>query len=175
MNAPDLLKQTAQTLLAKLFSHHDPETAQEAAAQAMEAYGKDQDPLLLARHIAFALATLSSLGQSMTEALPIPDALRLRTNAAACHRAAEQARNTLARAKPATVQAPQPTPQPTPEPADRSAWAEAIAKVAQEFATEATNLPPQPRQQASIKAQALATSAQNLLNGVNVEPYRLRT
>jgi hypothetical protein len=98
---------------------------------------------------------------------------------------AEQA---AALARQANQQPPEPAPQQAPQPQaqqpapaqpvqqmNRAAWANALATAAQEFAGEMPNLPPQEKWAASVRSKALSSAATDLLNGVDLEPYRLKT
>jgi hypothetical protein len=77
----------------------------QAAAMAVEtvnAYNarNPADLLLAGEGIALGLGVLSSMGLSMAENIPINQILRLRTNAASLHRAADQCRRAVARPEP---------------------------------------------------------------------------
>jgi hypothetical protein len=173
-----------EALLAPVFllgGISDPDAARESVRDTIEAYhpATDQDRLAVARFVAFSLAALGAVGQSMAPDLPVALAVRLRANAAACHRAAEQARRALARTQAAippqdaaqqTAAAQAQKPQPTD--IDRAAWATAMAHVAREYATDLPNLPPQQKRAASMRANALGTAASSLLGGGDPAPFR---
>jgi hypothetical protein len=177
-----------------------------------------------AQIIAFSLAALGSISLSMADDIPVPLALRLRGNANACNRAAEQNRRALQAIQPATAaepsqdstddfydtifQDPEPEPEPeifltqaaedllaaeaaarlqpehqaagrapaphttasktqTPKPqatANQQAWATAMVREAERIKANIRHLPPDQRQAATIRAQALSSTARALLS-----------
>ena len=82
--------------------------ARMAAIETINAYRAETqaDLIAIAQIIAFGLAALSSLSRSMAEDLPLPLVLRLRANATACNRAAEQHRRARNPATPVPQTAP---------------------------------------------------------------------
>ena len=99
-------------LLAPMFlgvAGGDIDLARMAAAETINAYrSRDHaDLIAVAQIVAFGLAALGSLGMSMAEDLPLPTILRLRANASALNRAAEQNRR-LRQETSTADQAPQP-------------------------------------------------------------------
>ena len=118
------------TLLTPMFvlaSNGDIQHARLAAAHTLNEYRAQThaDLLSVAQIIAFGLAALGSLSLSMTGTLSVSMTLRLRANAAACSRAAEQHQRTRAKSTPAA--APDPVPDTIP---DRINEADLIASVA---------------------------------------------
>lgn len=91
--------------------------------------------------------------------------------------AAPHAQPTAPHAQP-TAAKPAPAQQPVPaapmQDINRATWATAFATVAQEFAAEMPNLPPEEKWAASMRSKALSSVAADLLNGMQLEPYRLR-
>jgi hypothetical protein len=97
---------------------------------------------------------------------------------------AAQARPTQARptqAQPARTQPGQPaqaqaqpaafpTEPQTPDQRHRTMWASAMANVAGEYLAEMPNLPPAQRAEARLRANALSTTASNLLTGAPAQP-----
>ena len=99
--------------------------ARSAAIQTVNAYGaqSEADLITVAQIIAFGLAALSSLSLSLADNLSPSMILRLRGNANACNRAAEQNRRAL--------QAPRPAPATTePQLMEVTDEAAVVAKVA---------------------------------------------
>ena len=89
-------------LLAPMFlgvSGGDVGLARLAAIETVNAYRarNHADLLAVAQIVAFGLAALGSLSLSLADEIAIPMALRLRANANACNRSAEQNRRALAR------------------------------------------------------------------------------
>src|SRR5487761_2298798 len=86
--------------------------ARMAAIETINAYRAETqaDLIAIAQIIAFGLAALSSLSRSMAEDLPLPLVLRLRANATACNRAAEQHRRARNPATPVPQTAAAPVP-----------------------------------------------------------------
>ena len=78
-------------------SNGDIQLAQLAAIQTMSAYHVQHqaDTVTIAQILAFGLATLGSLSLSMDDTLSLSMVLRLRGNANACNRSAEQLRRAL--------------------------------------------------------------------------------
>ena len=117
------------------------EFARLAAAEAIDAYRAEthSDLIIVAKIIAFGLATLCSLSLSMTDDLPVPQILRLRANANATDRS--EHRNRLAlkqdrpQLQPTLLQPNPPQTTPPPEPAiDHAALAAAAADMQQRTA-----------------------------------------
>jgi len=110
-------------LLAPMFlgvSAGDIALARIAATETVAAYRarNHADLLAVAQIIAFGLAALGSLSLSLADDISLPMALRLRGNANACNRSAEQSRRTLAKslANDHAPTAPEPdTPPALPE------------------------------------------------------------
>jgi hypothetical protein len=186
----------AAALLAPLFlpaTNGDREAATSAAARTLreQAPSTATETLLAAQATGFALAALHSLGASVAPGLPAPLALRLRTAAATAHRSAATCRKALDRARETNPQ-PNPDPieslphaaeanarkppadlpppgatQPPPQDAlNRTLWAAAMTSVAQEYANGIARMPPAQRQQASLRARSLGTTATALLAGL---------
>ena len=109
------------TLLTQMFlagAGGNQALARQAAAETLESYSPEgglPDVLLAAELIGFGLAALGSLGLSMANDIPVALALRLRNNANACNRSADNARKALAANRPEPVAAPPPPPEPDPE------------------------------------------------------------
>ena len=199
LTASDVLINLISSFLTPMFliaSNGDLRLAEMAALQTIDAYRVQNkaDIVTIAQIVAFGLAALGSLGLSMNDDLSLSLILRLRGNANACNRSAEQLRRALREsheAPPAREYPPQDAPQPppteapapaqpqpttppvTPEQQRRAAWAAAFTEVAAEFTAELPNLPPEEQWAASIKADALNSSASALLSGADLSPYAL--
>jgi hypothetical protein len=154
--------------------------ARMAVAETIEAYGVRTlaDLIIIAQIVAFGLAALASLSQSMEDDMPLPLALRLRGNANASNRSAEQNRRALkeTRVEPGPAPQPKPEPAPTPKPATRvltpeqekqyqAAWAASAATVAAETAADLPNLPPEERRSAELWINALNSYAADVKAG----------
>jgi hypothetical protein len=88
------------TLLAPLFlsaEQGDMSRARIAAAETLSSYRAQSNPdlIAIAQIVAFGLSALGSLSLAASGDLPLSLTLRLRGNANACHRAAEQNRRAL--------------------------------------------------------------------------------
>jgi hypothetical protein len=108
------------TLLAPLFisaANGDIAFARLAAAETINDYRAQTqaDLITVAQIVAFGLTALASLSQSMEDDIPLALALRLRGNANACHRSAEQNRRALKENRPESQTVPPPPPQPEPQ------------------------------------------------------------
>jgi hypothetical protein len=210
----DLLFNLVVAFLAPMFlpaTAGDLPAARAAAIDTIEVYRA-----AIAQIIAFGLSALGSLSLAMQDDLPITLTLRLRGNANACNRSAEQNRRALQHTHPATAIpepseflpepdqdayeaavianvaatqqrlaaahaiAPKPAPAATPpiptaqppatspDPTERqwqAMWAAAAAGIAAEYAADIPNLPPRERRDASIRAAALSSCANDLLAG----------
>jgi hypothetical protein len=94
----------------------DAASARRAAIQLLDSQGAvgDRDTLLAAEIIAFSLATVNNLGQSMADPdMPVATSLRLCASASALSRGAERNRKALERARKADAQSPSPPGQHT--------------------------------------------------------------
>jgi hypothetical protein len=123
----DILLNILAALLAPLFisaSNGDIAFARMAAIETINAYrGRNPaDLIAVSQIIAFGLTALGSLSRSMADAISLSMMLRLRGNATALHRAAEQNRRSMrehhaptATRRPATPAQPEPAIQPAPE------------------------------------------------------------
>jgi hypothetical protein len=154
--------------------------ARMAAAETIEAYGVRTlaDLIIIAQIVAFGLAALASFSQSMEDDMPLPLALRLRGNAKASNRSAEQNRRALkeTRVEPSPAPRPKPEPAPTPKPATRvltpeqekqyqAAWAASAATVAAETAADLRHLPPEERRSAELWINVLNSYAADVKAG----------
>ena len=206
LTATDVLINLISAFLTPMFlvaSNGDLRLAEMAALQTIDAYRVQNkaDIVTVAQIVAFGLATLGSLGLSMNDDLSLSMILRLRGNANACNRSAEQLRRALreshegpparefpsedtpqgppseAPAQPHPAQPhpaqPHPARSMTPDQHRRAAWAAAFTEVAAEFTAELPNLPPDEQRAASIKADALNSSASALLSGADLSSYAL--
>jgi hypothetical protein len=173
----DVLTDTILGHLAAMFtaaSRGDASLAHQAARLAVAAYAPASaaELMTVAQLIGFDLAALASLGSSFQQNTDPALALRLRANAAAMRRAAAAQQKALA-GRPA-VPAPQPVPPPEPArgPEPRDAWAAAMETVAKEYQAEIAASPGADRRTASLRAQALRTTAVSLLSDPDPGPYR---
>jgi hypothetical protein len=214
----------------------NPALARIAAIETINDYRAQNRASLIAvaQIIAFGLAALGSLSLADADDIQAPMALRLRANANACNRSAEQNRRALQAiqpakpAEPATTadadfydtifQDPEPAPEPPPEPeilltpaaeellaaeaaarlqpenqaagrapapktqprpastqprragGNQQAWAIAMAKEADRINANIRHLPPAQRQAASLRAQALSSTASALLGSAPPQP-----
>jgi hypothetical protein len=100
--------------------------ARQAAAETLESYRVESDADLIsaALVIGFGLAALTALSQSMEDGLPVAATLRLRGNANACNRSAQQNRRALEQNR---AEEPASSPEPPQPEFDE---AEVIAAVA---------------------------------------------
>jgi hypothetical protein len=136
-------------LLAPMFlcvTAGDIGLARAAATQTVNAYRarSHADLIAVAQIVAFGLAALGSLSLSMADDISLPMALRLRANANACGRSAEQNRRALAQSETGDRPTHRPDTPATPEipptfpecdtPADAGAFLSAAA--ARELAAE---------------------------------------
>jgi hypothetical protein len=129
----DILVHLIVTLLAPMFliaSNGDITFARMAALETLNAYqARDHvDLIAIAQIVACGLAALGSLSLSMTDDISLSMTLRLRGNAVALNRAAEQNRKALQASRPDS------TPVPSVEKfnaADEQYEAEVLASVAQ--------------------------------------------
>jgi hypothetical protein len=200
----DILLNLIVTLLAPMFlcaSEGDIRFARMAAIETINGYRAQNHAGLIAvaQIVAFGLAALGSLSLSMADDLSVSMTLRLRGNANALNRSAEQNRRALTghyadSAMPQTVPAasidqedhPQkteaqkttPTPiaakPPTPQQQqqNRSAWATAITGVAKEFTDSLPFLPPTERKLTESKIAAMSSSVAALLSGKPLPNFR---
>ena len=107
LNPADILLNLIITLLAPMFlvvSGGDILFARMAALQTVDAYcaRNEADLITIAQIIGFGLAALGSLSLSMADDLSVSMTLRLRANANACNRSAEQNRRALKESRPGT-------------------------------------------------------------------------
>jgi hypothetical protein len=98
----DMLLHLIITLLAPMFlciSGGNLVLARLAALETINGYRahRHADLIIVAQIVAFGLAAIGTISQSMADDVPLPLALRLRANAVACNRAAEQNRIVLER------------------------------------------------------------------------------
>ena len=172
--------------------------AQLAAIETLDAYRATGHRSLVtaAKIIAFDLAALSSLSQSMSEDLSVSMTLRLRGNANSMDRAAERNRLTLeqdcriadAPGLPAEASLQQAVADartmvqqaaagikaadaPLPEQEQRTAWAGAMARVAGELNAEIGKLPPKQRAAEMMRVEALTQTAAALVSGTPLPPF----
>ena len=181
--ATDCLLHLLLTLLTPMFllgTEGDIRLARMTALGAINAYqARDNADLIsIAQAVAFGLAALGSLSLSMADDLSLTMVLRLRGNANACERSAERHRRALRQDRPildpdaSQPEAPPPS-QPLPPAAaqpsaampNQTLWAAAMATVAQEYAAEIPNLPPQERKLAAIRVNALNYCIDELRSG----------
>jgi hypothetical protein len=191
------------TLLTPMFLHAaggDLDFARMAAAETVESYRAESegDIIFIAQIIAFGLAALGSLSLSMADDLPLPMMLRLRGNANACNRSAQQNRVALKENRPeppkpaATRPEPEPAAEPpkTPKPATESQpaprpplsaeaekqywaiWAGSTAKVAGEMAANLPNLSPKDRASAELWINVLNDCSKDFRSGKTPPPLR---
>jgi hypothetical protein len=128
------------TLLTPMFvpaTGGNLDLARFAAAETIESYRAQTqaDLIAIAQIIAFGLAALAGLSQSMDDTIPLATALRLRGNATACNRAAQQNRVVLTQTHP---EPPPPAPNPEPEPEFDEAQIIAAVAATQKRAAEAS-------------------------------------
>ena len=186
----DILINLLVTLLAPMFlaaADGDIVFARIAALETITEYRADSQASLMrvAAIIAFGIATLASLSQSMAEDLPIPLVLRLRSNANALDRSAERHERALGTARPAAAPRPEPVAteppaaQPAPPGAEAAAaraepgndhayrkmWATAMAEVAAEETAALDTLPPAEREDMSMRIAALNIAVSQLMSG----------
>jgi hypothetical protein len=155
--------------------------ARAAATETVNAYcARNQaDLITIAQIIGFSLAALDTISLSMTEDLSPAMTLRLRGNASVLNRAAEQHRRIHQAGQ---RSAPAPRPQANPplrqqpakpaKPANQDTWAIAMASQANEITAGIANLPTTERNAAAMRAEALSSTANNLLNGSTPRPLR---
>ncbi len=122
----------------------DLDLARAAATETVNAYTarNQSDLLLIAQTIALGLAVLSSVSLSMAENIPIGLILRLRSNAASLHRAADICRRALP--EPAATLT-QPQPRDTDAESERAIIAQ-VARTQQRVAAHQAGLDAEPRQ-----------------------------
>jgi hypothetical protein len=184
------------TLLAPLFltaANGEIAFARMAAAETINDYrAQTQDDLItVALIVGFGLTALASLSQSMDDNIPLTTALRLRGNANACHRSAEQNRRAFKQNRREPKHAP-PPPEPQPDTTelaakitetrkrtadhlatyasptrqdrqDQAAWAAGVARIAAETVADLDNMSPEERHSATIWAEALNLCANDLM------------
>jgi len=240
----DILLHIIVSLLAPLFlvaSDGDIQFARMAAIETINAYRarNPADLIVIAQVIACSLSALGSLSLAMADNLSVAMTLRLRGNAVALNRIAEQNRRALCEARPETAPVPEfdpesdldfdevtvianvaatqeraaqavarmqgeakasrPPPTQTqapavpppsaippaspisppsaasePTPADRerhAIWGAAAARVAQEYTASLPFLSPVERKNATIRAAALSSCANQLLAGNGPPPF----
>jgi hypothetical protein len=124
INPSDILQSLLVTLLAPMFfalCAGDIAIARMAALETINGYRARShvDLILIAQIIGFGLAALGSLSLSMADDISVSLTLRLRGNANACNRSAEQNRRALA-----SSQDGNPLPKRAAEPADPEISAE---------------------------------------------------
>jgi hypothetical protein len=201
----DILLNLIVTLLAPMFlcaSDGDIRFARMAAIETINGYRAQNHAGLIAvaQIVAFGLAALGSLSLSMADDLSVSMTLRLRGNANALNRSAEQNRCALTRncadsAMPQTAPAasiaredhPQKTevqkttpapiltakpPTPQQQQQNHSAWATAITGVAKEFTDSLPFLPPTERKLTESKIAAMSSSVAALLSGKPLPNFR---
>ena len=200
----DALISLIVTLLAPMFlcvSGGDIGFARAAALETLNDYrARDHaDLIAIGQIIAFGLATIGSLSLSMADDISLSMTLRLRGNANALNRAAEQNRRVLRETNTRTDQPapeinpgeaiseaalllmateapitrdPAPTTQRPPNPASHQApWAKAMTHAA-ETVTAATlaALPPTQHRAVSMRASMLTSTTSSLLSGAGTPP-----
>jgi len=179
----DMLVNLIITLLAPLFrlrSDSEIRFARMAATETVNAYRIDTqaDLITVAQIVAFGLSALRALSLAMTEEIGLTMQVRMHSNANTMSKISESLRRSLAKdqrdrdqqAQPAPQAQPQPT-QPKPAPpqqtaqqaaASQAVWANAVATVAREFAAEIATLPPQEREAAQRRVNAMNYTANQL-------------
>lgn len=149
----DVLITLISSLLAPMFlvaSNGDVALARLAALQTMDAYRVQHqaDVIAVAQILAFGLAALGSLSLSMADDISMPMMLRLRGNANACNRSAEQNRRALQashQASPVANPWPNQAPQAVPK-----APAAPKAPVAEASPPSQASAPAQPAAPAAV-------------------------
>jgi DNA-directed RNA polymerase specialized sigma24 family protein len=131
----DILFNLVVAFLAPIFltaSRGDIFFARMAAIKTVNGYGfrHKADLVTIAQIIGFGLAALGSLSLSLADDIPISMALRLRGNATACNRAAEQHRRALRQSQDSAPQAATPPPVASDPENDEFNEATVIANVA---------------------------------------------
>jgi hypothetical protein len=177
----DILINLLVTLLAPMFlaaADGDVVFARIAAVETITEYRAHSQASLIrvANIIAFGIATLASLSQSMQDDVPIPLALRLRGNANALDRSAARNERALRASRPSVAPEPAaaepPAAQTVPaapanDQAYRNMWATAMAEVAAEETAALGSLPPAERKDMSMRIAALNTAASELMSGAS--------
>jgi hypothetical protein len=177
------------TLLAPMFltaAGGDIVYARMAAAETLEAYRPQTlaDLINIAQVIAFGLAAIGSLSQSMEDNISLSMTLRLRSNANACNRSAEKNRRALenSRAEPGFAQSLKPNPENEHNEAELvAAVAETRQRTAEHLAQFSTPQPaaapaadtvsPEEKQyQATWAASAAEIAAETTANLANLPP-----
>jgi hypothetical protein len=166
----DILMQLVVAFLAPMFlaaTGGDIGIARAAAAETVDAYRArtHAELISIAQIIAFGLGALGSLSLAMAGDIPPALALRLRGNANACNRSAEQHRRALQQSRPDAGTA-EPASRPLlPDPNQDAFEAEVVANVAAtrqraaEARTRAMAPPPAPAPPAPPAAAVPASSA----------------
>ena len=198
--ASDFLLHLLLSLLAPMFllgSNGDIQYARLAALGTINAYrARDEADLIsVVQIVAFGLATLGSLSLSMADDLSLNMVLRLRGNANACSRSGEQHRRALLQDRPvhdprppeaeappspappaprqeqqAPAAAPSPVVRPPAMTQHQAIWTAAMAAVAEEYAAELPNLPPEERGTAVLRANALNYCINEMSSGPKASP-----
>jgi hypothetical protein len=197
----DILLTLIGILLAPVFlavTNGDLTLARLAALHAINDYrARNQaDLIAVAQIVGFGLAALGSLNLSLADDISLSMTLRLRGNAVACNRAAEQNRKAranrpeigsflsdeaalfLAAASQARLEteethAPSPTQAATRAPEEKrhqQMSAIAMAKEASEIIASLPDLPPVERLAAAMRAGQLSSTAHELVYGAPVQP-----
>jgi hypothetical protein len=130
----DVLMNLIVSLLAPMFltaSGGDIGFASMAVLETVNSYRVRNlgDLIAVAQIVAYGLAALGSLSLSMDDGIALPMILRLRGNANACTRSAEQNRRVLEKPRSGDRQSRQAAP--TPDPADSQHEAEVMANLAE--------------------------------------------
>ncbi len=150
-NPANALIDVISALLVPMFliaSNGDVALARTAAIQTVSAYRVQNqvDLVTVAQILAFGLGALGSLALSMADDLSLSMILRLRGNANACSRSAEQHRRAL-RASPEAIQD---APSAIPEPRDHSVARTCATQAQSPDPPTATPAPAQPQASAPV-------------------------
>lgn len=174
-----LLNALLITLLAPMFlsvCRGDIFLARRAASATLDGYrtSTHADLIAVAQIIAFGLAAIASISLSLADDIPASLALRLRANANACNRAAQQNRRALSTASQPAPEQP-PTALPKTEPFMTAAAEQLLAEEAQARLQPAPPLPalkkptPQPiseKRHQEMWAIAMAKEASDIEAGI---------
>ncbi len=177
--ADEVLFDLLTTLLAPLFlitASDDIAFARMAAAATINDYHAQTsaDLITIAQIVAFGLTALASLSQSMEENIPVTLALRLRGNANACHRSAEQNRRALKENRPEPRTAPPLPSQLEPPPPDTAELAAKITETQKRTADHLASYAASARQdshtQAAWAAGVATVAAETVADLDNLPP-----
>jgi hypothetical protein len=175
LNPANALLHIIGSLLAPIFldaSGGDIALARLAAMATVTAYPATTpaDQLAAGQVIAFGLAALGALSRSLADDDPPAMKLRLRGNANALNRSAEQNRRLLGEPDhPVTPAARMKRPALSEQPktprqaADPEVWAAAMVREAAKLNAGLANLSPADRKAASFRAETLSSTASELL------------